>query len=107
MVEGEAAASIRQFADQPVRLQRIGKPGFRPSLGDAASDRLFVHPLAPFVEQGQLAARLLQAAFQPSQLSRGGTGMNCPIRHRFHFDFLVNPSDHGAHTRSKERPGEY
>src|SRR5215469_9768562 len=74
MMGGERAPAGRQLADEPVGLEGIGEPGLGPAMGDAAAHRLLVHTLAPFVEQGELAARLIEAAAQPDQLRGGRMG---------------------------------
>ena len=67
----EVPAFVGQLAHQPIGLQRVGEPGLGPAVGDAAADHAFVHALAPFVEQGQLAARLPNATRQPVTLRVG------------------------------------
>src|SRR5689334_20733453 len=67
----QGAAGFRQPADQPVRLQRVGEPGFCPAGLKAAPDQCCVDPLALFVEQRQLAPGLGKAPPQPPDLSFG------------------------------------
>ena len=71
---GESAPARRQLADEPIGLEGIGEPGLGPAMGDAAAHCLLVHTLTPFIEQGQLAAGLIEAAAQPDQLRGGRMG---------------------------------
>src|SRR5579885_3744236 len=93
MTGGKGAAGGGQLADQPVRLQRVGEPGLGPASDDAAAHRLLIHALAPFVEEGELAARLIQAAAQPDELC--GRGLGTVIGDGSESRFLLGPLDHG------------
>src|SRR4051812_35657392 len=66
------AAGIGQLADQPVRLQRVGEPGLGPAVVNAEAHGAGADLLAPFVEQRELAAGLLQATGQPGDFDRMG-----------------------------------
>src|ERR1700730_570155 len=57
-----------QLADQPVGLERVGEPGCRPAVLEAALDGARADALAVAVEQRQLAARLVEAAGEPGAL---------------------------------------
>ena len=70
MFDQNAPALVGQFADQPVGLEGVSEPGFRPALIDASLDSAGIDTLSVTIEQWQLAARLFESSFQPNQLRR-------------------------------------
>jgi hypothetical protein len=79
VLEENPAAFVGQLTDQPIRLERIAKPGLGPALVDAVLHGACIDPLSFAIEQGQFAARLLQPALEPSELDRTrltGPGIN-------------------------------
>jgi len=65
ITKDQSASGGRELTDEPVRLQWVGEPWLGPAVGYAAAHRLFVHALAPFVEEGELATRLYEPTAQP------------------------------------------
>ena len=55
---GRDPAERGQFADHPIRLQRIRIPRLSPAVLDAGMDGARIDMLAKFVEEGQLTAGL-------------------------------------------------
>ncbi len=66
-----ATARFRQLADQPVRLDRIFKPRFGPSILDAGADRFCMDFLTVAIKQRQFAASLVQATLEVACLRWG------------------------------------
>ena len=57
---GKRPPGLRELADQPIRLDRIGKPWLRPACLEAAPNCSRVYPLPVEIEQRQFAARLIK-----------------------------------------------
>lgn len=66
------AARLRQPADEPVGLDRVGKPRLCPSCGNAGADGLFGNAASVRIEQRQLADRLIEPPGEPCRLDRRG-----------------------------------
>src|SRR5262245_29575195 len=63
-------ALVRQLTDQPFGLERVAEPGFCPAMRNTGADKSGMEMLALFVEQRELAARLLETARQIAALNR-------------------------------------
>src|SRR5260221_722925 len=97
----DPAALRGQLADQPIGLQRVGEPGLGPAVLDAGLDRARADALAVAVEEGKLAARLVEAAREPGALR----GVRRTGRHR--ADLLQRPSCHAARVMADGLPWQY
>jgi hypothetical protein len=62
---------FREFADEPVRLQRVLEPGLRPTRLQASLDDVRIYFLSVKIEQGQFPARLTEPAPQVQNLMYG------------------------------------
>src|SRR5579885_714110 len=62
------APKLRQLADKPIRLGRIGEPRLRPAVLNAGLNGARADALPTLVEERQLATGLAQAPHQPSTL---------------------------------------
>ena len=92
---GDGPTARGQLADHPIRLQRVRVPRLGPALLDTGANGLRVDVLAVFVEQRQLAPRLVQAAFQPRALDSRWRVPPCVEHDKVHAQLLparmVNP----------------
>src|ERR1044072_5664445 len=83
----------RQPADEPVRLDWVGKPGGGPSVRYAGFDRLRSHGAAVTAEQRQLSARLIDTSFEIAALRL--TRVGC-ARGESRAGFWTSPRPHGC-----------
>src|SRR5262245_26884677 len=65
---GDCPTARGQFADHPVRLQRIRIPGLGPALLDTGADGLGADTRSVFVEEVPVAPRLVPAALHARAL---------------------------------------
>ena len=67
-LDKDTPALVGQFADQPIRLERVPEPRFRPAMSDTSPDKGRVEMLAFLVEKRKLSAGLIKAAGQIAAL---------------------------------------
>ena len=60
----DTTTGFRQFADQPIGLNRMFEPGFGPSIFNTGADRFCMDFLTFAVKQRQLAASLVEATLE-------------------------------------------
>ena len=65
-----SSSGIGDLAHQPIGLEGVGEPRFRPAFVDAASHGPLAHVPAGLVEQRELSARLIDTAQKPAPLAR-------------------------------------